>query len=139
MSETSGNAPISASMRGGACSPRAEGGGGSDVRGLSGVPGLTHGGVWEAVNAANRDEAEKTYGEDGVRVIRVVSPGAPWFDSSGVSHGDSVCVPSGGGYDSHGYHGVVGDRAAQSEGNTGGITYGVSCGIAGGRGVRYRG
>ena len=60
-------------------------------------------------------------------------PGAPRFDSSGVSHGDSACVPTGdgGGYDSHGCHGFVGECAPQT-GNAGGITYGVSCGIAGG-------
>jgi hypothetical protein len=89
--------------------------------------------VWEAVNAANRDEVEKTYGEDSVRVLRVVSPGAPRFDSSGVSHGDSACVTSGDRRDSHGCCGVVGDRAPQSAGDTGGITNGVSCGMSGGR------
>ena len=135
MSETNGNTPTSVSMHGGRCSPQSEGGGGRDGRDLSGVPGLTHGDMWEAVNAANRDEAEKTYGENSVRVLRVVSPGAPRFDSSGVSHGDSVCVSAGGGdgYDSHGCHGVVGDRAPQPAGDTGGTTDGVSCGMAGGR------
>lgn len=133
MSETNRNTPTSASMRGGACSSRAEGGGGRDGRDLSGVPGLTHGDMWEAVNAANRDEAEKTYGEDGVRVLRVVSPGAPRFDSSGVSHGDSACIPTVGGHDSHGCRGVVGDRATQPAGDTGGTADRGSCGMPGGR------
>jgi hypothetical protein len=92
--------------------------------------------VWEAVNAANRDEAEKTYGEDSVRVLRVVLPGAPRFDSSSVSHGGSVCITSGGGCDSHGCHGVVGDRVQQPAGDAGGITDGVSCGMAGRRAQR---
>ena len=135
MSETNGNTHAPASMRDGAGLSRSEGGGGRDGRGLPGVPGLTHGDVWEAVNAANRDEAEKTYGEDSVRVLRVVSLGAPRFDSSGISHGDSCCVSAGGGdgYDSHGHHGVAGDRAPQTAGDTGGITDGVSCGMPGGR------
>lgn len=133
MSETNGNAAAPASMCGVACSSRAEGDGGRDGRDLSGVPGLTHGDVWEAVNAANHDEAEKTYGEDSVRVLRVVPPGAPRFDSSGVSHGDSARVPTGDGRDSHGCRSVVGDRAPQPAGDTGGITDGVSCGMPGGR------
>ena len=70
MSETNRNTPTSASMRGGACSSRAEGGGGRDGRDLSGVPGLTHGDMWEAVNAANRDEAEKA---PMVRIVCVFS------------------------------------------------------------------
>ena len=94
MSETSGNTPTS--MRG-VCSPQVGGGGNHSGRELPGTPGLTHGDVWEAVGAANRDEAENTYDEDSVRVLRVVSPGAPRFDSSGVSHGDSACALSGGG------------------------------------------
>lgn len=71
----------------------------------------------------------------GVRVLRVVLPGAPRFDSSSVSHGDSGCVPAGGGgeYDSHGCRGVAGERAPQPAGDTGGITDGVSCGMPGGR------
>lgn len=133
MSEINGNTPNSASMCGGACSPQAGGDGDCGNRGLPGAPGLTHGDVWEAVNAANRDEAEKTYGDDGVRVLRVVLPGAPRFDSSGVSHGDSACIPTGDGRDSHGCRGVVGDRAPQPAGNAGGITDGVSCGMSGGR------
>lgn len=133
MSETNGNTPTSVSMHGGAYSPLSGGDGGCGGQGLPGAPGLTHGDVWEAVNAANRDEAEKTYGEDSVRVLRVVSPGAARFDSSGVSHGDSACATSGDGCDSHGRCGVVGDRAPQSAGDPGGITDGVSCGMAGGR------
>lgn len=129
MSETNGNTPTSVSMRGCVGSPRARGGSDTGGWGLPGAPALTHGDVWEAVNATNRDEAEKTYGEDSVRVLRVVSPGAPRFDSSGVSHGDSARVTSGGGYDSHGCHGVVGDRAPQTAGDAGGITDGVSCGM----------
>ena len=126
--------PTSVSMRGRAGSPRARGGSDTGDWGPPGAPGLTHGDVWEAVNAANRDEAEKTYGEDSVRVLQVVSPGAPRFDSSGVSHSDSARVPAGDGRrDVHGCHGVVSDRAAQSEGNTGGSTDGVSCSMAGGR------
>ena len=132
MSETNEDTATSVSMRGGACSSRAEGDGGRDVWGLSGMPGLTHGDVWEAVSAANRDEVEKTYGEDSVRVLQVVSPGAPRFDSSGVSHGDSARVAFGDGRDSHGCHGVVGERAPRPAGNTCGITDGASCGIAGG-------
>lgn len=131
MSETNGNTPTSVSIRGCAGSPRARGGSNTDEP--PGAPALTHGDVWKAVNAANRDEVEKTYGEDSVRVLRVVSPGAPRFDSSGVSHGDSACVTSGGGCDSHGCCGVVGDRAPQSAGDPGGITDGVSCGMPGGR------
>ena len=131
MSETNGNAPTSVSMRRRVGSPRARGG--SNTDGPPGAPALTHGDVWKAVNAANRDEVEKTYGEDSVRVLRVVYPGAPRFDSSGVSHGDSARVTSVDGYDSHGCCGVVGDRAPQSAGDTGGITNGVSCGMAGGR------
>lgn len=134
MSETNGNTPTSVSMHGGRCSPLSGGDGGCSGRGLPGAPALTHGDVWEAVNAANHDEAEKTYGEDSVRVLRVVSPGAPRFDSSSVSHGDSGCVPAGGGgCDSHGCRGVVGDRATQPAGDTGGITDGVSCGMPVGR------
>lgn len=133
MSETNGNTPTSVSMHGGAYSPLSGGDGDCGGQGLPGAPGLTHGDVWEAVNAANRDEVEKTYGEDSVRVLQVVSPGAPRFDSSGVSHGDSVRVTSGGGRDSHGCHSVVGDREPQSAGDTGGITNGVSCVMAGGR------
>ena len=135
MSETNGNTPTSASMRGGACSPLSGGDGGYGGQSLPGAPALTHGDVWEAVNAANRDEAEKTYGEDSVRVLRVVLPGAPRFDSSSVSHGDSGCVPAGGGggCDSHGCRGVVGERASQTVGDTGGIADGVSCGMPGGR------
>lgn len=131
MSETNGNTPTSVSMRRSVGSPRAEGGGGRDGRGFPDAPVLTHGDVWEAVNAANRDEAEKTYGEDSVRVLRVVLPGAPRFDSSGVSHGDPGCVSAGGGdgYDSHGCHGVVGERAPQPAGDAGGITDGASCGM----------
>ena len=135
MSETNGNTPTSVSMHRRAGSPRARGG--SDTGGWEapGAAGLTHGDVRKAVNAANRDEAEKTYGEDSVRVLRVVSPGAARFDSSGVSHGDSGCVPAGGGggCDSHGCRGVVGERAPQPAGDTGGITGGASCGMAGGR------
>jgi len=121
-------------MRGGICSPQVGGGGDHGGRELPGAAGLTHGDVWEAVNAANRDEAEKTYGEDSVRVLRVVSLGAPRFDSSGVSHGDSVRVSAsgGGGCDSHGCHGAVGDRAPQPAGNTDGITDEVSYGMPGG-------
>ena len=135
MSETSGYTPTSVSMRGGSCSPLSGSDGSCGGRGLPGAEGLTHGDVREAVNAANRDEAEKTYGEDSMRVLRVVSPGAPRFDSSGVSHGDSACVSAGGGggYDSHGCHGVVGDRAPQAAGDAGGITDGASCGMPGGR------
>ena len=133
MSETNGNTATSASMSGGAYSPLSGGDGGCGGQGFPGTPGLTHGDVWEVVNAANRDEAEKTYGEDGVRVLQVVSSGAPRFDSSGISHGDSACVPTGDGRDSHGRHGVVGDRAPQPAGDTGGITDGVSCGMPGGR------
>lgn len=135
MSETNGNTPTSTSMRRGVCSPQVGGGGDHGGRGLPGAEGLTNGDVWEAVNAANRDEAEKTYGEDSVRVLRVVSPGAPRFDSSGVSHGDSCCISSGGGdwYDSHGCRSVVGERAPQPAGDAGGITDGVSCGMPGGR------
>ena len=133
MSETNENTPTSVSMRGCAGSSRSEGGGGRDGQGLSGVPGLTHGDVWEAVNTANRDEAEKTYGEDSVRVLRVVSPGAPRFDSSGDSHGDSARIPTGDGRDNHGCHSVVGDHAPQPAGDTGGTTDGASCGMAGGR------
>lgn len=133
MSETNGNTPTSASMRGGACSPLSGGDGGYGGQSLPGAPALTHGDVWEAVNAANRDEAEKTYGEDSVRVLRVVLPGAPRFDSSSVSHGDSVCVPTGDRCDNHGYRGVVGDRAPQPAGDAGGITDGVSCGMPVGR------
>lgn len=133
MSETNGNTATSASMSGGAYSPLSGGGGGCGGQGFPGTPGLTHGDVWEVVNAANRDEAEKTYGEDGVRVLQVVSSGAPRFDSSGVSHSDSACIPTGDGRDSHECHGVVGDRAPQPAGNTGGTTDGVSCGMAGGR------
>ena len=98
MSEINGNTPNSASMCGGACSPQAGGDGGCGGRDLTGAPGVTHGEVREAINAANRDEAEKIYGEDGVRVLRVVLPGAPRFDSSGVSHGDSACTPTVGGH-----------------------------------------
>lgn len=135
MSETNGNTPTSVSIRGGTCSSRAEGGGGRDGRGLPGAPALTHGDVWEAVNAANRDEVEKTYGEDSVRVLRGVSPGAPRFDSSGDSHGGPGCVPAGGGggCDSHGCRGVVGGRAPQPARDAGGITDGFSYGIPGGR------
>lgn len=133
MSETNGNTPTSVSMRGSACSPLSGGDGGCGGQGLPGAPGLTHGDVREAVSAANRDEAEKTYGEDSVRVLRVVSPGASRFDSSGVSHGDSARIPTVDGHDSHGCCGVVGDRAPQSAGDTGGITDGVSCGMPGGR------
>lgn len=135
MSETNGNTATSASMSGGAYSPLSGGDGGCGGQGFPGTPGLTHGDVREAVNAANRDEAEKTYGEDSVRVLRVVLPGAPRFDSSGFSHGDPGCISAGGGggYDSHGCHGVVGIRAPQPAGNTGGITDGVSCGMSGGR------
>lgn len=135
MSEINGNTPTSVSMRRRVGSPRARGG--SDTGGgPHGAPALTHGDVWEAVNAANRDEAEKTYGEDSVRVLRVVSPGAPRFDSSGVSHGDSARVASGDGRNVHGCHGVVGERAPQPAGDTGGITDGVSCSMAGGRAER---
>ena len=130
MSETNGNTPTSVSIRGCADSPRARGG--SNTDGPPGAEGLTHGNMWEAVNAVNRDEVEKTYGEDSVRVLRIVSPGAPRFDSSGVSHGNSARVTSGDGRDSHGCYGVAGDRAPQSAGDTGGITDGVSCGMAGG-------
>ena len=133
MSETNGNTATSASMSGGAYSPLSGGDGGCGGQGFPGTPGLTHGDVWEVVNAANRDEAEKTYGEDGVRVLQVVSSGAPRFDSSGISHGDSACIPAGDGRDSHGRHGVVGERAPQPAGDTGGITDGVSCGMPGGR------
>ena len=132
MSETNGNTPTSASMRRRVGSPRARGGSDTGGWGTPGTEGLTHGDVWEAVNTANRDEAEKTYGEDSVRVLRVVSPGAPRFDSSGVSHGDSARVPTGDGYDNHGCHSVVGDRAPQPAGDTGGTTDGVPCGMAGG-------
>lgn len=130
MSETSGNTPTS--MRG-VCSPQVGGGGNHSGRELPDTPGLTHGDVWEAVGSANRDEAENTYDEDSVRVIQVVLPSAPRFDSSGVSHGDSACVPAGDGHDSHGCYGVVGDRAPQPKDNTGGITDGVSCGMSGER------
>lgn len=133
MSETNGNTPTSVSMRRRVGSPRARGGSDTSDWGPPGAPALTHGDVWEAVNTANREEVEKTYGEDSVRVLRIVSPGAPRFDSSGVSHGDSVRATSGDGYDSHGCRGVVGDRAPQSAGDTGGITDGVSCGMLGGR------
>ena len=130
MSETSVNTPTSVPMRGRVGSPRARGGSDTGGWGTPGASALTHGDVREAVNAANRDEAEKTYGEDSVRVLRVVLPGAPRFDSSGVSHGDSGCVSAGGGgYDSHGCHGVVGVRAPQPAGDAGGITDGVSCGM----------
>ena len=135
MSETNGNTPTSVSMRGGRCSPQSGDGGGCGGRGLPGAAGLTHGDVWEAVNAANRDEAEKAYGEDSVRVLRVVSPGAPRFDSSG----DSACIPTGNGHDSHGCYGVVGDRAPQPAGDTDGITDGASCGMTGGRAERDAG
>lgn len=133
MSETNGNTPTSMSMRGGACSPLSGGGSDTSDWGTPGAPALTHGDVWEAVNAANRDEEEKTYGEDSVRVLRVVSPGAPRFDSSGVSHGDSVRVPPVGGRGSYGRNGAAGDRALQPAGDTGGITDGVSFGMPGGR------
>ena len=133
MSETNGNTPTSVSMRRRVGSPRARGGSDTGGWGPPGAPALTHGDVWEAVNAANRDEAEKTYGEDSVRVLRVVSPGASRFDSSSVSHGDSARVPPGDGRDNHGCHGVVGDRAPQPAGDTGGVTDGVSCGMPGGR------
>lgn len=129
MSETNGNTPTSASMRRRVGSPRARGGSDTGGWGPPGAPVLTHGDVWEAVNAANRDEAEKTYGEDSVRVLQVVSPGAPQFDSSSSSHGDSARVPTGDGRDNHGCRGVVGDRAPQTAGDTGGITDGVSCGM----------
>lgn len=129
MSETNGNTPTSVSMCGGACSPRARGGSDTGGWGPPGASALTHGDVREAVNSANRDEAEKTYGEDSVRVLRVVSPGAPRFDSSGFSHGGSARVPTGDGYDSHGCRGVVGELATQPAGDTGGITDGVSCGM----------
>ena len=133
MSETNGNTPTSVSMRRRVGSPRARGG--SDTGGWEppGASALTHGDVWEAVNVSNRDEAEKTYGEDGVRVLRVVSPGTPRFDSSGISHGDSACITTGDGRDSHGCRGVVGDRSPQPAGDTGGTTDGVSCGMPGGR------
>ena len=133
MSETNGNTPTSVSMRRRAGSPRARGGSNTSDWGPPGAEGLTHGDVWEAVNAANRDEVEKTYGEDSVRVLRVVLPGAPRFDSSGVSHGDSACVTSGDRHDSHGCRSVVGERAPQPAGDTDGITDGVSCGMSGGR------
>ena len=133
MSETNGNTHTSVSMHEGRRSPQSGDGGGSGGRGLPSAAGLTHGEVREAVNAANHDEVEKTYGEDGVRVLWVVSPGAPRFDSSGVSHGDSVRVASGDGRDSHGCRGVVGERAPQPAGDTDGITDGVSCGMADGR------
>ena len=85
MSETNGNTPTSASMRGGACSPLSGGDGGYGGQSLPGAPALMHGDVREAVNAANRDEAEKTYGEDSVRVLRVVLPGAPTYILISVS------------------------------------------------------
>ena len=131
MSEANGNTPNSASMCGGAGLPLSGGDGGCGGRDLPGAAGLTHGDVWEAVNAANRDEAEKTYGEDGVRVLRGVLSCAPRFDSSG----DSVRVPDGGGggCDSHGCRGVVGERAPQAAGDTCGITGGASCGMPVGR------
>lgn len=132
MSETNGNTHTSVSMHGGRCSPQSGDGGGCGGRGLPGAPALTHGDVWEAV-AANRDEAEKTYGEDGVRVLRVAPPGAPRFDSSGLSHGDSARVTSGDGRDSHGCYGFVGERAPQPAGDTDGITDGVSYGMSDGR------
>lgn len=91
------------------------------------------GDVREAVGTANRDEVEKTYGEDSVRVLRVVLPSAPRFDSSSISHSDSACVPAGDGCDIHGCHSVVGDRAPQPKDNTGGTTDRVSCGMPGGR------
>lgn len=95
--------------------------------------GLTHGDIRGVVDVVNQEEAERNHSEDnGVRVLRVVTPGAPRFDSYGVSHGDSACVPSGDGHDSHGCHGVVGDRAPKTTGNAGGITDGVSFGMSGG-------
>ena len=133
MSETNGNTHTSTSMRRCVGSPRARGGSDTGVWGTPGAPALMHGDVWEAVNAANRDEAEKTYGEDGVRVLRVVSPGAPRFDSSSGSHGGPGCVSAGGGRDSHGCHGVVSERSPQPAGNTDGTTDGASCGMPGGR------
>lgn len=127
MSETSGNTPPLCLCAGVRVRPRARGGSDTGGWGTPGAAGLTHGDVREAVNAANRDGAEKTYGEDSVRALRIVSPGAPRFDSSG----DSGCVSAGGGdgYDSHECHSVVGDRAPQPAGDTGGITDGVSCGM----------
>ena len=67
-----------------------------------------------------------------VCVLRVVSPGAPRFDSSSSSHGDSACIPTVDGCDNHGCHGAVCDRVPQPAGDTGGITDGVSCSMADG-------
>lgn len=55
--------------------------------------GLTHGDIWGVVDTVNHDEAGEPHSEgDGARVVRVVTPGAPGFDSSGGCHGDAVGV-----------------------------------------------